>query len=71
MYRIKDSCIISTKIKGRFSKTLVGIDGSGSSIDAADYAINVNRDIIQCISHSHTITPSNAPVTDVLIKPVE
>lgn len=34
---------MSTKIKGRFSTILVGIDGSESSIDAADYAIEMAR----------------------------
>ena len=32
---------MSTKIKGRFSKILIGIDGSESSMDAADYAIEM------------------------------
>lgn len=34
---------MSTKIKGRFSKILVGIDGSESSMDAADYAIEMAK----------------------------
>lgn len=34
---------MSTKIKGRFSTILVGIDGSESSIDAADYAIEMAK----------------------------
>jgi nucleotide-binding universal stress UspA family protein len=34
---------MSTKIKGRFSTILVGIDGSQSSIDAADYAIEMAK----------------------------
>lgn len=34
---------MSTKIKGRFSTVLVGIDGSESSIDAADYAIEMAK----------------------------
>jgi nucleotide-binding universal stress UspA family protein len=34
---------VSTKIKGRFSTILVGIDGSESSIDAADYAIEMAK----------------------------
>jgi nucleotide-binding universal stress UspA family protein len=34
---------MTTKIKGRFSTILVGIDGSESSIDAADYAIEMAK----------------------------
>ena len=34
---------MSTKIKGRFSTILIGIDGSESSIDAADYAIEMAK----------------------------
>jgi nucleotide-binding universal stress UspA family protein len=34
---------MSTKIKGRFSTIVVGIDGSESSIDAADYAIEMAK----------------------------
>lgn len=34
---------MSTKIKGKFSTILVGIDGSESSIDAADYAIEMAK----------------------------
>jgi nucleotide-binding universal stress UspA family protein len=34
---------MATKIKGRFSTILVGIDGSESSIDAADYAIEMAK----------------------------
>jgi nucleotide-binding universal stress UspA family protein len=34
---------MSAKIKGRFSTILVGIDGSESSIDAADYAIEMAK----------------------------
>ena len=34
---------MTTKIKGRFSRILVGIDGSESSIDAADYAIEMAK----------------------------
>jgi nucleotide-binding universal stress UspA family protein len=34
---------MSTKIRGRFSTILVGIDGSQSSIDAADYAIEMAK----------------------------
>ena len=34
---------MSTKIKGRFSTILVGIDGSESSINAADYAIEMAK----------------------------
>jgi nucleotide-binding universal stress UspA family protein len=34
---------MSTKIKGRCSTILVGIDGSESSIDAADYAIEMAK----------------------------
>jgi nucleotide-binding universal stress UspA family protein len=34
---------MSTKIKGRFSTILVGIDGSESSIDAANYAIEMAK----------------------------
>jgi nucleotide-binding universal stress UspA family protein len=34
---------MSTKIKGRFSTILVGIDGSESSIEAADYAIEMAK----------------------------
>jgi nucleotide-binding universal stress UspA family protein len=34
---------LSNKIKGRFSKILVTIDGSQPSIDAADYAIEIAK----------------------------
>jgi nucleotide-binding universal stress UspA family protein len=34
---------MSTKIKGQFSKILVGIDGSETSMKAADYAIEMAR----------------------------
>jgi nucleotide-binding universal stress UspA family protein len=34
---------MSTKIKGRFSKIVVGIDGSESSMDAADYATEMAK----------------------------
>jgi nucleotide-binding universal stress UspA family protein len=34
---------MSTKIKGRFSKIVVGIDGSESSMDAADYATEIAK----------------------------
>jgi len=34
---------MSSKIKGRFSKILVGIDGSELSMDAADYAIEMAK----------------------------
>jgi nucleotide-binding universal stress UspA family protein len=34
---------MSTKIKGRFSKIVVGIDGSESSMDAADYAMEMAK----------------------------
>ena len=34
---------MSTKIKGRFSTILVGIDGSESSINTADYAIEMAK----------------------------
>jgi hypothetical protein len=29
------------------------------------------KNYYRCVSHSHTITPSSVPVTEVLIKPVE
>jgi nucleotide-binding universal stress UspA family protein len=34
---------MSTKIKGQFSKILVAIDGSETSMKAADYAIEMAR----------------------------
>jgi nucleotide-binding universal stress UspA family protein len=44
---------MSTRIKGRYSNILVGIDGSELLIYAADYAINVNRNIFKMF-HIHT-----------------
>ena len=34
---------MSNKIKGRFSRILVGIDGSESSLNASDYAIEMAK----------------------------
>ena len=34
---------MSTKIKGKFSKILVAIDGSQPSMDAAEYAIEMAK----------------------------
>ena len=40
---MNSSCTMSTKIKGRFSKIVVGIDGSKLSMDAADYAMEIAK----------------------------
>lgn len=38
-----NSSSMSNKIKGRFSRILVGIDGSESSMDASEYAIEMTK----------------------------
>jgi nucleotide-binding universal stress UspA family protein len=38
-----NSSIMSNKIKGRFSRILVGIDGSESSLNASEYAIEMAK----------------------------
>ena len=40
---MNSNCTMSTKIKGRFSKIVVGIDGSELSMDAADYAMEIAK----------------------------
>lgn len=40
---MNSSRTMSTKIKGRFSKIVVGIDGSKLSMDAADYAMEIAK----------------------------
>jgi nucleotide-binding universal stress UspA family protein len=38
-----NSCRMSNKIKGKFSRILVGIDGSESSLNASEYAIEMAK----------------------------
>lgn len=53
-----NSSSMSNKIKGRFSRILVGIDGSESSMDASEYAIEMTKkDGAQIIALSIKLFP--------------